>query len=325
MSKTPISVLMEYLTLKRLKAPVFEEIERYGPAHQPIFRIRVISNGVKAEGEGNSKQDAKQKAVQNLLVILGVKYNSSDVKCVNEQNIAADKVRDVSRKSSTSSEESVLDEEVNFNAIGALSDLCKQNRLPLPDFKILKVEGPDHLKVFTMECCVSVVKGSGTASKKQKAMHIAASKVLEQVQKELEEKKETRRLMAAKEISTHSSDAIIKKYQKIKDPIKINKSSTNMHDCHNNYENIQDNSPTLRWLIGEEEDVEDPYCVIERIADELRVKLVIKPVNTTELKGSPKSGISMMRLTTEPPVISLGYDIEDCAVNLIDSLKVLCG
>lgn len=317
MNKTPISTLMEYLTVRRLKAPVFEEIERFGPPHQPTFRIRIIANGFKAEGEGNSKQDAKQKAAENLMKIL--KTNDGSVYKLDKD------MNDNCEKFNNNEKSVLVDEEVNYNAIGALTDLCTQNKFPLPEFEILKVEGPDHLKIFTMKCIVFPVNGVGRSNKKQKAMHIAANKVLEEIKQELEEKKQMRRIQAVKKSSTKSSDAVIRQYNKIKDPIKLNKATANIHDCHNNYESIQDNSVTLQQLIYEEVDLEDPYKTVKKITNELGVQLIIRALDSTQLKGTPNSKVSLMKLTTDPPVISLGYDIKDAAENLIDSLKVLCG
>ena len=62
------SFLQEWVQARGMKPPSYQEIERVGPDHAPLFCIEVtIDNGEKAAGTASTKRLAEQEAAKNLL------------------------------------------------------------------------------------------------------------------------------------------------------------------------------------------------------------------------------------------------------------------
>jgi ribonuclease-3 len=63
-----------------------------------------------------------------------------------------------------------------------LQELAQAQGWPLPDYRVSNEEGPDHQKLFTVECWVNgELVGTGTERSKKKAEQRAASEGLERV------------------------------------------------------------------------------------------------------------------------------------------------
>ncbi len=66
--KHPKSALQEWANGRGLKSPVYEIVDRSGPQHAPVFRVRVTVRGQDpAEAEGSNKQEAETAAAQAML------------------------------------------------------------------------------------------------------------------------------------------------------------------------------------------------------------------------------------------------------------------
>ena len=77
--RDPKTVLQEWAQAKRLPTPVYREIERTGPHHDPQFRVAVDLPGlVPAEGLGGSKRDAEKAAASVMIAREGVGGGSND-------------------------------------------------------------------------------------------------------------------------------------------------------------------------------------------------------------------------------------------------------
>lgn len=75
--RDPKTVLQEWAQGKGLPVPVYREIERTGPHHDPQFRVAVDLPGlVSAEGTGGSKRAAEKAAASAMLASEGVKGSS---------------------------------------------------------------------------------------------------------------------------------------------------------------------------------------------------------------------------------------------------------
>lgn len=62
------SLLQEWAQARGFPLPVYEVIERSGPDHAPVFKVRVSAGPTEqAVGEGSSKQDAQRAAATALL------------------------------------------------------------------------------------------------------------------------------------------------------------------------------------------------------------------------------------------------------------------
>jgi ribonuclease-3 len=62
------SFLQEWAQARGMQPPIYQEIQRTGPDHAPVFNIKVfLGNGVGASGTASSKRAAEQEAAKNLL------------------------------------------------------------------------------------------------------------------------------------------------------------------------------------------------------------------------------------------------------------------
>ena len=62
------SFLQEWAQARGMQPPIYQEIQRIGPDHAPVFNIKVcLENGVGASGTASSKRAAEQEAAKNLL------------------------------------------------------------------------------------------------------------------------------------------------------------------------------------------------------------------------------------------------------------------
>ncbi|MDP6108923.1 MAG: ribonuclease III [Rhodospirillales bacterium] len=67
------TALQEYAQSKGMNLPIYREVSRDGPPHDPVFKIEVSIEGEEAlHGKGRSKRHAEQKAASALLLKLGV-------------------------------------------------------------------------------------------------------------------------------------------------------------------------------------------------------------------------------------------------------------
>ncbi len=66
--KDPKSLIQELAQSKHKVTPTYRVLSESGPAHERIFRVGLyFGEELKAEGEGNSKQEAETEAARNLL------------------------------------------------------------------------------------------------------------------------------------------------------------------------------------------------------------------------------------------------------------------
>ncbi|MES2503528.1 MAG: ribonuclease III [Myxococcota bacterium] len=69
--KSPKTELQELIQGKYSLAPIYETISVSGPAHTPVFKVRVLINNLEvATGEGSNKKEASEQAAKNALATL---------------------------------------------------------------------------------------------------------------------------------------------------------------------------------------------------------------------------------------------------------------
>ncbi|AFY43062.1 ribonuclease III family protein [Nostoc sp. PCC 7107] len=72
--ENPISTLQELLAQYGISPPTYTDIDRAGRDHAPIFTIRATctfrGRYLTADGDGNSKREAKKKAAEKLLLLV---------------------------------------------------------------------------------------------------------------------------------------------------------------------------------------------------------------------------------------------------------------
>jgi ribonuclease-3 len=77
--RDPKTVLQEWAQARGLPTPVYREVARSGPDHNPVFRVAVTLPGfAPAEGSGRAKRGAEQAAAAAMLAREGVKPTRRD-------------------------------------------------------------------------------------------------------------------------------------------------------------------------------------------------------------------------------------------------------
>ncbi|WP_047307316.1 ribonuclease III [Rhodopseudomonas palustris] len=77
--RDPKTVLQEWAQARGLPTPVYREVERTGPHHDPQFRVAVVLPGLEpAEGVGGSKRAAEKVAASAMLAREGVGAGGND-------------------------------------------------------------------------------------------------------------------------------------------------------------------------------------------------------------------------------------------------------
>jgi len=77
--RDPKTVLQEWAQGKGLPTPVYREVERTGPHHDPHFKVAVDVKGLApAEGEGGSKRAAEKAAAQAMIAREGVSSGGNE-------------------------------------------------------------------------------------------------------------------------------------------------------------------------------------------------------------------------------------------------------
>jgi len=75
--RDPKTVLQEWAQGRGLPTPIYREVARTGPDHDPVFRVAVqLPNFAPAEGSGRSKRAAEQSAAATLLTRERVKVKA---------------------------------------------------------------------------------------------------------------------------------------------------------------------------------------------------------------------------------------------------------
>lgn len=77
--RDPKTTLQEWAQARGMPTPVYREVERSGPHHDPKFRIVVeVAGEVGAEGVGRSKRTAEQAAAAAMLARQGIAAGEAD-------------------------------------------------------------------------------------------------------------------------------------------------------------------------------------------------------------------------------------------------------
>ena len=77
--RDPKTVLQEWAQGKGLPTPVYREVERTGPHHDPQFRVAVDLPGfAAAEGVGGNKREAEKDAASVMIAREGVGGGTND-------------------------------------------------------------------------------------------------------------------------------------------------------------------------------------------------------------------------------------------------------
>ncbi|KAG5670870.1 hypothetical protein PVAND_001103 [Polypedilum vanderplanki] len=152
--KTPITILTELCAQKKIKKPIFNEIN--DPETQQKFAktncrfyIQVIALGKDAIGAGSTKKQAKHDAAQKLLFELNPKDCDDD------------------------------NDEDNPDYVTQLLDFCVRKDYHKPQFNETERFGESHCPIFSFECILDSIRVIASANSKKLAKQKAAKACLE--------------------------------------------------------------------------------------------------------------------------------------------------
>jgi len=164
LNKTPASIVQEY-AIKNQLTPQYDMIFSGVLDNKIYFRYSLKLDNYLAMGEGSSKKEAKHEAALKLL-----KQMITD----NPQLL----ITEFKECDFDNHVVSPFDKNIKVNAIGKLNDICANNKLGLPEFKLVREEGLAHAKLFTISCEVCRMIESATHKTKKQAKHLAAVKMV---------------------------------------------------------------------------------------------------------------------------------------------------
>ncbi|XP_057329096.1 uncharacterized protein LOC130669950 [Microplitis mediator] len=188
MSTNPISILQEYLQKNNNPLPKYDMVSTSLANHSFTFRVScdVKKQPYTALGEANSKQIAKHRSAENMIILLnqnncGIKYGHS------EESFSTPERKSLGSTGSPSSNCS-SDYSREFNPIGALQEICVKNKYVLPSYS----EGSyaqGHSN-FKMTCTLGTYKVEGASNgKKKQAKYECARKMYDELKNMSEDEK----------------------------------------------------------------------------------------------------------------------------------------
>lgn len=162
LNKTPASIVQEYAAKNRI-TPQYNLIVNNNDQH--IFKYSLTLNNCMTVGEGSSKKEAKHEAALKLLkqmIVDNPQLVDTEFKEWDFDNHVV----------------SPFDKNIKVNGVGKLNDICTNNRLGLPEFKLVREEGQAHVKLFTISCQVCKMIETARHKTKKQAKHLAAVKMI---------------------------------------------------------------------------------------------------------------------------------------------------
>ena len=117
MSKTPVSMLQEYMAQNNRPQPEYAIVKQTVGTHLPSFTFRVTCGAVSAHGVASNKKDAKHSAAQEILKLI-IPPSKADLKMLDSTFIKRPVQND-----SRSSPKAVIssNENIFVNTVGMLN------------------------------------------------------------------------------------------------------------------------------------------------------------------------------------------------------------
>ncbi|XP_070502750.1 protein Loquacious [Chironomus tepperi] len=160
MNKTPISLLTELCTQKKVPTPVYEDLDVNDLTEQfkkldAKFFIKCMAFGRSAIGASMTKKLAKHTAAEKVLKKLRYEIFSDD----EDDDIVPNRIS-------------------NSDHITELLNFCVQKNFHKPEFNLVEDYGPTHCPTFTYECVLDSISRKASDSNKKSAKQKAAKYVL---------------------------------------------------------------------------------------------------------------------------------------------------
>jgi len=152
-NKHPVTILNEYAAKNHL-VPHYTLIHDGSSLSIVSFKYSVNLDKFVAEGEATSKKKAKHLAASNLLKKM---------------------INDKPQLLNTDFDECTIPPyDIKVNYIGKLYDMCRHKNIKLPEYNLVREEGKDHNKLFTISCHAGQMIETATRRTKKEAKHLAA-------------------------------------------------------------------------------------------------------------------------------------------------------
>ncbi|XP_025196756.1 RISC-loading complex subunit tarbp2-like [Melanaphis sacchari] len=294
--KTPVTTVEEYAAKYRL-IPQYDLIHNGVLYNKANFKYSLTLGKYVSVGLGLSKKEAKQSAALNLLKLM-----IDD----NPELINTDLIKQCNLDKCMVSP---IHNNVKVNSVGKLVEICSKYKLELPEFNLIKEEGPDHAKLFTFSCRVAkLIEISSHITKKQ-AKHLAAVQMMKKlmsIDKSLileEERNESESMKILEQVE-------IIKLEQTKTSAFMGKNLTNYHLFFKNSELI--NSDILNKVVSEynknnELDLLEPFKILCEIVTECKMHLISKTISV-ELLDKRYNHVHILAIdnNVDPSVYGLG-------------------
>ncbi|XP_070162406.1 RISC-loading complex subunit tarbp2-like isoform X1 [Polyergus mexicanus] len=332
MAKSPISVLQE-LSIKQGYVPIYNySMKKVGICDQ--FVCRVECKKFSAEGIGNSKKDAKQKAAENMLSLLSKENEISILSPVaNKAQIpTSTKICEPTTPSKIQAPSSPN----HVNYVGMLQEFCVQQKLTIENilYEVVDESGPPHMRIFTIEASIGSIREKGLAQCKKIAKQEAAKKLLHHLHPDINKllngnKNDTNFKMledTIRKLGIGISECMISKpalpvaslskkaqtlYMKYNDKeLKVTRQDFLLKDLHNLFEETYSNKISCN-MREKMRIVRDRYTnhadIIEEVIQDIVRALKVK-IEKTILPSLMKGYIICLRLSSNPIITQFGMD-----------------
>lgn len=318
LNKTPASIIQEYAVKNHL-VPQYDLIHNGISESLVTFKYSLTLGNYETVGEGSSKKEAKHVAALSLLKKM-IKDNpqllSTEFKQWDFKNHVV----------------SPFDNNIKENAIGRLNGICTNNKIGLPEFKLVREEGQAHAKLFTISCQVAKMIETATHKTKKQAKHLAAVQMVNKLIS-IDESLIT-------EVESHTSDslAVMEQVESIKSELTMRKNAPIDEDLYNYHllfkKSEFTNTDTLsrvvkKYFHDNMLDEKNPRCVLDKIVEECEMQLIEKFIKKELLGKSENHYFTLSINNVYPPIYGLGVNnnIDQAkhmaAVNLLKNMCIL--
>ncbi|XP_063990525.1 interferon-inducible double-stranded RNA-dependent protein kinase activator A homolog B-like isoform X2 [Diachasmimorpha longicaudata] len=337
MQKTPTSVLQEMMVKKGV-VPNYELIHDGGGSHENTFTYKVMCDGLFAEGTGRCKKDAKHTAAANMLDTI--------VKHQGLLSLPASPAKFPVRSPPLRPKPESYIQDPNgpfVNAIGALRDLCADNKLEEPVYNTVSDVGPPHARIFTIQCAVASFREEGISTTKKQAKHLAAKKMLQRITEVADDASKSSVILLLKRAGTLDDEvnAVTEQVKKLYNDqkgitaMKLNLGAK-LSTFHSNLKTSYSEC-AIEFTIEKLKEFTDLFKDCRKREDslefeELRVQFqeLLSPLNIGVYQGVISENLQLLSLDTTPEIIEICSGNEDAwklqvqvYLKLIDHLIIL--
>jgi len=318
LNKTPASIIQEYAAKNNL-TPQYALIFNGVSLSRVTFKFSLTLNNYVAVGEGFSKKEAKHVAALKVLnqmiednpLLLDTEFKQWDFK----NHVV-----------------SPFDNNIRVNAVGQLNDICTNNKLGLPEFKLVREEGQAHAKLFTISCRVGKMVETAIHKTKKQAKHLAAVQMVDRLMSI------DMPLLTDNEIPFVSDSVqVVEQVESLKTEL-VKKNAPMDEDICNYHmlfkKNEFSNTSTLievfkQYLLDGELKVNDPIGVLHKIVNECEMHLVMQFLNE-DIFDTDKGFFCICFISNVYPIV-YGVSIDNnldmaktkAAINLLTNICLL--